>query len=73
MYNADSSASARCLLHSLRDFELIIYLCVCRHLMFNFKRVTVALLGVESDKVNGFFIIKTMKDTLQNENLVLQL
>ena len=57
---------ARCLYHSLTEFELIISLCVSRHLMAHFKNVTLSLQSVDLDIVTGFNMIKTVKETLQN-------
>ena len=57
---------ARCLYHSLTEFELIISLCVSRHLMAHFKSLTVSLQSADLDIVTGFNMIKTVKETLQN-------
>ena len=64
-FNPVSSTGAKCLLHVLGEFELIIALCVTRHLMTHFKNVTVAPQGVDVDIVTGYKMIQTVKDTLQ--------
>ena len=66
MYNADSSAMAKCLSKGLRDFELIFTLCISQQLLAHFKSVTIALQGVGVDIVKGFSMIQTVRDTLQN-------
>ena len=63
--NPESSTGAKCLLHALGEFELIIALFVARHLMTHFKNVTIALQGVNVDIVTGYEMIQTVKDTLQ--------
>ena len=35
-----------------------------------FESVTVALQGLDADIVTGFFMVKTIKDTLQNVSLL---
>lgn len=57
---------ARCLSSGLRDFSLIVALCVSRKLLSHMKSVTIALQGVGVDIVTGFSMIKMVKDTLQN-------
>ena len=57
-FNPESSIGAKCLLHALGEFELIIALCVTRHLMTHFKNVTIALQGVDVDIVTGYKILK---------------
>ena len=64
-FNPEGSTGAKCLLHALGEFELIIALCVTRHLMTYFKHVTIALQGVDVDIVTGYKMIQTVKDTLQ--------
>ena len=64
-FNLDSSTWAKCLLHALGEFELIIALCVTWHLMTHIKNVTVALQGVDVDIVTGYKMVQTVKDTLQ--------
>ena len=66
MVNPESSTTARCLTHALVDFELMISLCVSRHLLLHLKMVTIALQGVDIDIVTGYSMIKTVRDTLQN-------
>ena len=63
--NPESSTGARCLIHALTDFELMVSLCVSRHLLLHFKSVTIALQGVDVDIVTGYSVIKTIKDTLK--------
>ena len=70
IYNAESSATALCLLQTLNDFELIVSLSVSRQLMLHFKHVTVALQGVDIDIVTGFKMITTVKNTLQNVSFI---
>ena len=70
LYNPKSSSIAICLLNALREFELTLSLHVSRQLLFHFKSVTVALQGVDVDIVNGFFMIKTVKETLENVHLI---
>ena len=53
-FNPESSTGAKCFLHALAEFELIIALCVTRHLMTHFKNVTIALQGVDVDIVTGY-------------------
>ena len=69
-YSIESSSSARCLVHGLSDFELIVSLCVSRQLLSHFKSVTVSLQGVGVDVITGFAMIKTVKETLQNVSFV---
>ena len=69
-FNPESSTAAKCLLLALGEFELIIALCVARHLMKHFKNVTIALQGVEVDVVTGYKIVQTIKDTLQAVSLI---
>ena len=57
---------ARCLYHSLTEFELMLSLRVSRHLMAHFKSITVSLQSADLDIVTGFNMIKTVKETLQN-------
>ena len=64
-FNPESSTGAKCLLHALGEFELIIALCVTRHLMTHFINVTIALQGEDVDIVTGNKMIQTVKDTLQ--------
>ena len=64
-FNPESSAGAKCLLHALGEFELIIALCITRHLMTHLKNVTITLQGVDVDIVTGYKMIQTVKDTLQ--------
>ena len=64
-FNPDNSTGAKCLLHALGQFELIIALCVTRHLMTHFKNVTIAPQRVDVDIVTGDKMIQTVKDTLQ--------
>ena len=52
-FNPESNTGAECLLHALGEFELIIALCVTRHLMTQFKNVTIAPQGVNMDIVTG--------------------
>ena len=61
---------AKCIIHALGEFELIIALCVTRHLMIHLKNVTTALQGVDMDIVTGYKMIQTIKDTLQFESFV---
>ena len=61
IYNAESSATALCLLRALNDFELIVSLSVSRQLMLHFKHVTVALQGVDIDIVTGYKMMTTVK------------
>ena len=63
-HNAETTATANCLLRGLSDFELIVSLSVSQQLMRHFKYVTVALQGVDIEIVTGYEMIKT--DTLQN-------
>ena len=70
-FNAESSAAARFFLHALKEFKLIVSLCVSRQLLLHFKSVTAALQGVDVDTVTGFFIVKTISDTLQNVSLLI--
>ena len=60
-YNNESTSMARCLAHGLSDFELIVSLCVSRHLLSHFKSVTVSLQGVGIDVITGFRMIKPVK------------
>ena len=69
-YNHESTSTARCLAHGLSDFELIVSLCVSRHVLSHFKSVTVSLQGVGIDVITGFRMIKTVKETLQNVSLL---
>ena len=64
-FNPESSTGAKCLLHSLGEFELIIALCVTRHLMKHFKDVTIALQVLEVDIIMGYKMVQTVKDTFQ--------
>ena len=64
-FDPESSSGAKCLLHALGEFGLIIALCVTRHLMTHFKNVTIALQGVDVDIVTGYKMFQTIKDTLQ--------
>ena len=66
MVNPESSTTAQCFIHALVDFELMISLCVSRHLLLHLKMVTIALQGVDIDIVSGYSMIKTVRDTLQN-------
>ena len=66
----ESRTAAKCLLLALGEFELIITLCVARHLMKHFKNVTIALQGVEVDVVKGYKMAQTIKDTLQAVSLI---
>ena len=69
-YNHESTSTARCLAHGLSDFELIVSLCVSRHVLSHFKSVTVSLQGVGIDIITGFRMIKTVKETLQNVSFI---
>ena len=69
-YNHESTSTARCLAHGLSDFELIVSLCVSRHVLSHFKSVTVSLQGVGIDVITGFRMIKTVKETLQNVSFI---
>ena len=69
-YNHESTSTARCLAYGLSDFELIVSLCVSRHVLSHFKSVTVSLQGVGIDVITGFRMIKTVKETLQNVNFI---
>ena len=69
-YNHESTSTARCLAHGLSDFELIVSLCVSRHVNSHFKSVTVSLQGVGIDVITGFRMIKTVKETLQNVSFI---
>ena len=64
-FNPECSTGAKCLLHALGEYELIIALCATRHLMTHFKNVATALQGVDVDIVTGYKMIQTIKDTLQ--------
>ena len=64
-FSPESSTRAKSLLHTLGEFELIIALCVTRHLMTHFKNVTIALHRVDVDIVMGYKMIQTVKNTLQ--------
>ena len=69
-YSHESTSTARCLAHGLSDFELIVSLCVSRHVLSHFKSVTVSLQGVGIDVITGFRMIKTVKETLQNVSFI---
>ena len=69
-YNHESTSTARCLAHGLSDFELIVSLCVSRHVLSHFKSVTVSLQGVGIDVITGFRMIVTVKETLQNVSFI---
>ena len=69
-YNHESTSTARCLAHGLSDFELIVSLCVSRHVLSHFKSVTVSLQGVGIDVITGFRMVKTVKETLQNVSFI---
>ena len=69
-YNHESTSTARRLAHGLSDFELIVSLCVSRHVLSHFKSVTVSLQGVGIDVITGFRMIKTVKETLQNVSFI---
>ena len=69
-FKPESSTAAKCLLLALREFELIITLCVARHLMKHFKNVTIALCGVEVEVVTGYKMVQTITDTLQAVSLI---
>ena len=60
-FNPESSTGAKCLLHALGEFELMI----TRHLMTHFKNITTALQGVDVDFIAGYKIIQNVKDILQ--------
>ena len=69
-FNPESSIAAKCLLLVLGEFELIITLCVARHLKKHFKNVTIALQGVEVDVNTGYKMAQTITDTLQAVSLI---
>ena len=64
-FNPEGSTGAKCFLHALGEFELMIVLCLTRYLMTHVKNVTIALQGVDVDIVTGYKMIQTVKDTLQ--------
>ena len=69
-FNPESSTAVKCLLLALGEFELIITLCVARHLMKHFKNVTIAPQAVDIDVITGYKMVQTIKDTLQAVSLI---
>ena len=69
-FNPESSTAAKSLCLALGEFELIITLCIARHLMKHLKNVTIALQGVEVDVVTCYKMVQTIKDTLQAVSLI---
>ena len=64
-FKPESHTGAKCLLHGLGEFELIIALCIKRHLMTHFKNIMIDLQGVDVDIVTGYKMTQTVKDTPQ--------